>query len=250
MTSKGEGDIRERITVLAVNGVLAVEALLGADLLVEELSESGWEGVEGGSGVQDDAGVLEVGPDVAEGDGVEVDFPVGLAAEGNVRQLSAVVGLVDTAEDGLRLGLIVCEVEGKDFLVEEALVNHAVEGRDDLVDGDGVKAETQDTVETAEGESKSGLLNGLAKELVLDDEVTDGELVLGDVATDAAGAVLDGELGTVLLVRARLARVVLAVKVAGDGAAGLGWNPEVGASGVKNDLECLWWVTDGDLGEV
>lgn len=75
-------------------------------------------------------------------------------------------------------------------------------------------------------------------------------MVLRDVPADAAGAVLDRELGAVLLVAGRLARVVLAVEVAGDGAAGLGGDPEVGASGVEDDLEVLRWVADGDLGEV
>lgn len=250
MAGEGEGDIWEIIALLAIDAVLAVVALLGANLLVEELSEGGGEGVEGGSGVKYDAGVVEIGLGVAEGDGVEVDLPVGLAAEGNVGQLASVVGLIDTTEDGLGLALIVGEVEGEDLLIKETLLDHAVEGGDDLVDRDGVEAETQDTVEAAEGKGESGLLNGLAEELILDHQVADGDLVLGDVAADAAGAVLDGEFGAVLLVAGGLARVVLAVEVAGDGAAGLGWNPEVGASGVKDNLECLWGVADGDLGEV
>lgn len=250
VASKGEGDIWEIIALLAVDGVLPVVSLLGADLLVEELSQGGGEGVEGGSGVEYDAGVVEVRLDVAEGDGVEVNLPVGLAAEGDVGQVAGVVGLVDSAEDGLGLGLVVGEVEGEDLLVEEALVDHAVEGGDDLVDGDGVEAETQDAVEATEGEGESGLLNGLAEELVLDHQVADGDLVLGDESADAAGAVLDGELGAVLLEGGGLARVVLAVEVAGDRAAGLGWDPEVGAAGVEDDLECLWWAADGDLGEV
>lgn len=250
VAGEGEGDVWELVALLAVDAVLAVVALLGADFLVEELSEGGGEGVERGSGVEYDAGVVEVSLDIAEGDGVEVDLPVRLAAEGDVGQLASVVGLVDATEDGLGLGLVVGEVEGEDLLVEEALLDHAVEGGNDLVDRDGVEAETQDAVEAAEGEGKSGLLDGLTEELVLDHQVADGDLVLGDVAADAAGAVLDGEFGAVLLVAGGLARVVLAVEVAGDGAARLGWNPEVGASGVKDDLECLWRVADGDLGEV
>lgn len=250
VTGEGEGDIWEVIALLAVDAVLAVEALLGADLLVEELSEGGGEGVEGSTGVEYDTSVVEIRLDVAKGDGVEVDLPVGLAAEGNVGQLARVVGLVDATENGLGLRLVVGEVEGEDLLVEKALLNHVVEGGGDLVHRDGIEAKTQDAVEATEGEGKSGLLDGLAEELVLDHQVADGDLVLGDESTDAAGAILDSELGAVLLVAGRLARVVLAVEVAGDGAARLGWNPEVGASGIKDDLEVLWWVADGDLGEV
>lgn len=250
MAGEGEGDIWEVIALLAVDAVLAIVALLGANLLVEELSEGGGEGVEGSSSVEYDTSVVEIRLDVAEGDGVEVNLPVGLAAERDVGKLAGVVRLVDATEDGLGLRLVVGEVEGEDLLVEEALLNHAVEGRDDLVHRDGVEAKTQDAVKASEGEGKSGLLDSLAEELVLDHQVADGDLVLGDESTDAAGAVLDSEFGAVLLVAGRLARVVLAVEVAGDGAARLGWNPEVGASGVKDDLEVLWWVADGDLGEV
>ena len=44
--------------------------------------------------------------------------------------------------------------------------------------------------------------------------------------------------------------VVLGVEVAGDGTALLGWDPEVGATSVENDLEGLRRRTNGDLREV
>ena len=44
--------------------------------------------------------------------------------------------------------------------------------------------------------------------------------------------------------------VVLAVEVAGDGAAVCGWDPEVGATSVKDNLELLRRVADGNLREV
>jgi hypothetical protein len=40
------------------------------------------------------------------------------------------------------------------------------------------------------------------------------------------------------------------VKVAGDATTLLGRNPEVGATGVEDNLEALGRSTDGDLGEV
>jgi hypothetical protein len=119
-----------------------------------------------------------------------------------------------------------------------------------VVDRDGVIGQTQDTIEATEGESQTGLLGSLGKVLALDLEVTDLDIIVGDETRQAAGSVVDLELTAVLLVGGRGRRVVLGVEVAGDAAALLGRNPEVGAAGVEDDLEALGRVTDGDLGEV
>lgn len=253
VTGEGEGEVGERVTLLALNSVLAVVALLGANLLVEQLSKSGGKGNEGSAGVEDGTGVVQRSRLVTEGDLIEVDLPVGLAAEGNLGQLASVVVLVDTTEQGLALSTLVvgvAEVEAEDGLVEKTLVNHAVERRNNAVDGDGVIAKTHDTVETAKGEGKTGLRGRLSEQLVLDLEVADLNGVLADVALKAARAVPDGEVGTVLLVGGRLAVVVLGVEVAGNGAAVTAGNPQVGATGVQNDLELLRRSADGDLREV
>lgn len=61
---------------------------------------------------------------------------------------------------------------------------------------------------------------------------------------------MDLELGAVALVSGRVRRLVLGVEVAGDAAALLGGDPEVGAARIEDNLECLGRGTDGDLGEV
>lgn len=203
VAGESEGDVGQGATLITVHAVLASEALLGTDLLVQELGHGGGQGNERGASVQDNTGVLQLGSAVTEGDGIKVDLPVRLAAERNVDQLASVAALVNTTESGL--GLIaflvgVTKVEGKDGLVQEALVECVVEGRDHLVDGDGVKAQTQDTVETAKGESQTRLLSRLGKVLVLDLQVTNLQGILGHEAAQATRSVLDGELGAVLLV--------------------------------------------------
>ena len=253
VAGEGEGEVGERVTLLALNGVLAVVTLLGTNLLVEQLSESGGEGNEGSAGVEDGTGVVQRSRLVTEGDLIEVDLPVSLAAEGNLGQLAGVVVLVDTTEQGLALGTLivgVAEVEAEDGLVEKTLVDHAVERRHNAVDGDGVIAKTHDAVETTKGEGKTGLRGRLSEELVLDLEVANLNGVLADVALEAAGAIPDGEVGAVLLVGGRLAVVVLGVEVAGNGAAVTAGNPQVGATSVQNDLELLRRSADGDLREV
>lgn len=253
MSGQSEGEVREGVTLVAFDGVLSVVALLGTHFLVQKLGEGGRESNERGTGVEDDTSVVELGGVLAEGDGVEIDFPVRLAAERDLGHRTGVVILVNTAEggDGLITVLVgVAKVEAKDRLIEEVLLQHAVEGRGDLVDGDGVVAETKDTIEATEGKGQAGLTSSLSEELVLDLEVANGDGVLGDETAQATRAIADGELGTVLRIGARRGRVVLAVKVAGDGAAGLRRNPEVGAAGVENDLELLRWRADGDGREV
>jgi len=250
VTSKVEGHIWEAVTLVAVNGVLAVVALLGTHLLVEELSKRCWEGNERGSGVKDDAGVLQLGSRIAEADRVEVNLPVSLASQGDLDQFAGVVALVGPAEDGLGLGLGITEVESENRVIQKTLVDHVVEGRGDLVDGDGVVSQTQDAVESTKGKGKTGLLGGLGEELVLDLEVTNGHDIAGNESAQASGAVLDGEGRPVLRVGRRRGGVILCVKETGDRATLGGGHPQVGASGIEDDLEGLRGGSDGDLGEV
>lgn len=249
-TSKVECDVGERADLVALNGVLATETLLGANLLVQELSKVRGENVQRSTSVEDSTSALELGSLVTERNRFDINLPVGLAAERDVLDLALVVVLVDTTENSLATLVITAEVESKDGLVNELLVDHLVERRDNLVDGDGIVAETQDTVEAAEGEGQTGLTSGLSKVLSLDLEVTDGEVIIGDETGQTATAVVDLKVRSVLLVGRRGGGVVGGVQEASNAVARLGGNPEVGASSVENDLEGLGRVADGDLGEV
>ena len=221
MTGQSEAEVRKRVTLVTLNGVLAVVALLGTDLLVQQLSKSAWEGDERSAGVKDGTHVVELGTLLAEGDGVKVNLPVSLTSKGELGELASVVVLVDATEDGLGLSLLVvgvAEVEGEDRLVEQVLGNHLVERRGDLVDTDGIITQTEDTVESAKSESKTGLLGGFTEELVLDLDVTNLDSVLGDVTLNGTRAVSNSKVGAVLLVCRRAAVVVLVVEVASNGA--------------------------------
>lgn len=140
MASEREGQIWKLVALVALDGVLTVERFLGANLLVEQLREGGWEGNEGSAGVEDDTSVVNLSGSVAKGDCIEIDLPVGLAAEWDLGHFPSVVIFIDTAEDGLGVIAVVgvAEIEGEDGLVEEALIEHLVERRRDLVHADGV----------------------------------------------------------------------------------------------------------------
>lgn len=92
------------------------------------------------------------------------------------------------------------ELECEDGLVEELLVDHLVEGGYDAVNGDAVKCEAEDAIKLSECESEAGLRGRLCKVLMLYDEVSDAESVLGDEPLHCAGSILDLEYCAVLLV--------------------------------------------------
>jgi len=163
------------------------------------------------------------------------------------------VVLVDAAEGDLGLSVLVAdiaEIESEDWLVKEILRNSRVEWWPDAVDADGVVAETHDTVEASESKGKTWLICNLGEQLVLDLQVANLDCVLRDVSLNGARSISDGKFGAILLVAGRIAVVVLLVEIAGDRAALGGWDPKVGATSVKDNLEFLGWVADGDFGEV
>jgi hypothetical protein len=220
---------------------------------LQKLGHGGGQGNQRGTSVQNDTGVLKFSNVVTEGNRVKVDLPVRLATERNLDQLASVVALVDTTESSFRAITVlvgITQVEGKHGLINRLLVDHVVEGGDHLVNGDGVVAKAKNTIKATESKGKARLIGGLSKVLSLDLQVTDLQSVLGHEAAQAAGSIPNLELGTILLICARSGRVIFAVKEASDGAALLGRNPQVGATGVENNLEGLGRSADLNLGEV
>lgn len=225
----------------------------GVNSDLQQLSESGRKSDEGRASVEDDTSVVKFSGRITECDGVKINLPVGLAAEGNLGHLAGVMALVDSAKgnDGVITLLVgITQVESKDGLIQQVLVQHLVERRNNLVDGDGIITQTQNTVKATESKGKTRLARGLGKVLPLDLQVSNLHVILGNKSAETARAVSDGEFGSIALVCGRRRRIVLAVEVAGDGVALRRRNPEIRATGVEDDLECLRWRTDGDLGEV
>lgn len=182
MAAQVESHVWELIPLLAVNRVLPGEALFGANLLVEKLGKSGGKSDERGSGIEDDAGVLEICCLVTEGDGIESDLPVSFAAKWELGNLAGVVILIDATENDLGLVAIsilgVPKVEGKDLFVKKTLIDHVIERWHDLVYADGIIAQAHNSIKTTESESEARLRCGFSKVLVLELEVTDLNSVL------------------------------------------------------------------------
>lgn len=183
-------------------------------LLIEHLGDIRGHDNQRSTSVDSSTGVLEIELLLAETDLLKLDLPVSLPPDGDILELTAVGGIVDTTKDGLTsVGLARPETEGEDRLVKQVLSEHVVEWRDDVVDRDSIVGETQDTVKLAKGESESGLLGRLGKVLVLDRKITDGDGVLRDEALERSRAVSDGKVGSVGFVGGRLGRVVFGVKL-------------------------------------
>lgn len=199
-TGKVKGDVRQRLDSFTLNGVLAVPTLLSANLLVQQVGQRAGENVQGSAGVKDGASAIEIGNFVTKSNRIDVDLPVSFAAEGNVLNLAGIVGLVNTTKGHCATLVAAAEIEGEDRLVQELLVNHVVKRRDNLIDRNGVIAETKDSIKSAEGESQAGFLSCLSKVLILDFQVTNGHDIVGDKTRQAARAVPDLEARAILLV--------------------------------------------------
>ena len=167
---------------------------------------------QGPTSVNGSAGVLELKLVVTQRHLLELDFPIGLPADRDVVDLASIRTVINAAEDGLAAVFFRgAEAERKHRRIDELLGNHLVEGRDNMVDGDGVVRETKNAIEPgvralvrecvkplrhllAERKGKARLLRRLSEVLRLDGDITDPQRVLRHEALHGARAVLDGEL--------------------------------------------------------
>ena len=203
MTRKSERQIWKFVTLITLDGVLAVVGLLGTNFPVEKLCQCGRKADEGGAGIEDNPSVVNFSSVIAKRDGIEVDLPVGLAAERDRGQLAGVVVLVDTTKS--RLGLVtliisIAEIESKDRLVEKTLLEHVVEGWDHAVDTNGVVAETQDSIKLPKSKGQTGLGSCFGK-VLFEFQIPDLNLVMRNKALEATRAVGNLEFAAILLVR-------------------------------------------------
>jgi len=94
----------------------------------------------------------------------------------------------------------ISKIESEDLLVKEALLDHVVKGWHNFVDGDGVIAQTQDTIKSTKGEGQARFAGGLTKFLLLDLQVSNLKGVLRDEPCNASRAISDLEVRPILLV--------------------------------------------------
>lgn len=162
--------------------LLASNGGVGERHYSQKLSQGGRKSNQRSSSVQDNTSVVKLSRCVTKSDGIKVNLPVCLASQRDLGHLASVVSLVHATKHSLRFIALtvvgVAKVEGDDRLIKKALVNHVVEGWNDLVDADGIIAETHDSIKATEGKRKARLLSSFSKVLVLDLDVADLDGVL------------------------------------------------------------------------
>jgi len=236
---EGEGDVGQAVQVGAV--------LLNGDALEERLEEGVWSHDEGGARVNGGLVTGDIDVTVGAGHLGEVEVPVGLLDDVVLGNLLEAGLFIDTWHGHVGSIWVVLHVEGEGALGEAG--GFLDEGWE-LVNGDLVVSETDDTVHLGDEEGLSvNLLDLTEAHLGLDISV-DSSDIAGDETIDGARAVGDVEGLTVFLVSIGLAGVVLGVGHAGDGVALAGVDPEVGGASVWNDGELLVVGTDRDVNEV
>ena len=216
---------------MRLNALLTVPGLLSTDITVDDLRDIGRHSDEGCSSVDSGTSVLEFEGLVSELDRVEFNLPVSLAADRDVVNVTLEVVAVDSTENGLTHFRVGSEPEREDGVVEESLVDHVVEGRNDVLNRDRVVSETKDTIceqwhkisvllkstliskcrltEFAESESESGFDGRFSEILLLDGQITNRHDIVRDDSLEGSRTVLNLELGSVRLVSRRSFGVVL-----------------------------------------
>lgn len=171
---------------------------------LQQFGQGGGKSNQRRSSVQDDASVVKFGSSVTEGNRVKIDFPVCLAPQRNLGHLPGVMILVHPTEHSLGFVAIsivgVTEVEGDDGLVNQALGNHAVEGRYNLIYANRIISKTHYAVKAAEGKSETWLFSSFRKQLILDLDVANLYGILRDKAAQATRPIPNFKLGAILLI--------------------------------------------------
>jgi len=194
-------------------GAISVDS---ADHVEERVDSGGGSDHEGGSGV-DDGGAHEAehsgatrGVVSVDCNGVETELPVGLRHDGNVLEGSSVVAGVDASEgdgrsssSGRRV-----EVDGEEVLFDQALAPHQVEGRSDVIGGNGGVSKTEDAVHglaVEEGGERGGLTEGG----LADRQTSNTQIINIQNTVHASSTIADLNGPAVSLVGRGEARVVL-----------------------------------------
>jgi len=179
--------------------------------------------------------------------GVHLDLPVVEVGERDPLEISLEELVVISSEGELSANdctRVLGEIEGEHGLADESLVDEVVPDRGCVVDRDGIKGKTHDSVKLAKVKGDTVLLGDLTKVLVDNSQVAETDRVARDESVDASASVEDIEISSVGLVCAAGSAVITVVMAASKLSALLAGNPEVGAASVEDDLEGLGRSSD------
>jgi len=101
---------------------------------------------------------------------------------------------ISSSELDLRSGVSVgrIEIDTKDFVGDEALVDHGIEHWGDAISGDGGISKSENAIHGLAGE-EVGELSGGSESVRCDGGVSEGDGVLNEVSDHVSSSVLDGD---------------------------------------------------------
>jgi len=141
------------------------------------------------------------------------------------------------------------KIEGERGVIDLIFFNESVDIRSGSFHGDLREGHSEDSVEFGGNEGKSFKAGGFS-EVHGDAGAGHGDDISADEAGYTSGTVLDVEFGTVFGVGGGGGGFVGLVEETGGGPTGFRGEPEVGGTGVENDLEGLGRGSDGDFSVV
>mmetsp|Transcript_39440 Transcript_39440/g.53595 ORF Transcript_39440/g.53595 Transcript_39440/m.53595 type:complete len:221 (+) Transcript_39440:505-1167(+) len=118
------------------------------------------------------------------------------------------------------------------------------------VNGDSVVSETEDTTHLGNVESGTGNIGNFTEFHLSGGSTTEVDNILGNGTLDTTGTVLNDEVLTVLNEGGGFGVVIGGVSPAGNGPAVVGVDPEVGGTGIGNNLEGLGGGTNVNVDKV
>ena len=180
LATKGEGEVGQ--FGRAIHDVLLAKDGFGTKLGGNLGHIVLWPSQEGGAGIHD--GTLHAGDGIpSKLHSIHVDLPVGLRTQGHEGEVTGVVLGVHATEQELT-GLVVAEVEGKDWFRELAGCHQGLHGGGHMSNGDGIPSQAEDAIELAQAvsQAKAGSLVDFREGVVLELQVPDGNIVRGEHA--------------------------------------------------------------------
>jgi len=268
----GEDDIGQTLgggTIDDVDAFLLVQ--LATELLGDLLDLSAGTGDQRGASVRDGLRALGIGcfdneliafaGAVTNTNTVQKKFVISGMAQRNPVDLGRAVLRIVIAQRDLTTGRIVGvglgHPDGEQRLRQQFLVDHGLDWRFHLIDGQRLEGQAQNTVHRLIGEEGSQF--GGNTESVVHAQVAQANFVFTDVSRARASSVFNGERLAIIFEGAGLRGVELVLASARvldvgsrsiaivAGLATEGGHPQVGTASVHNDGELLGRCTDGDV---
>merc|ERR1719431_1316032 len=162
---------------------------------------------------------------------VHVDLPVSLPLNRHVGHLTLIEHGVRSSKDQFSSNLSIwvsVQPEGENRFLNQSLVNHGVEGRNDTKNCNLRESHAKNSIKLSGNKSKARFMGGLGKGLVFDTDSSNATGVSGQVSGHTPGSIVDFELSTVWLVGTGLGAVIAVVGTAGQlpDRAGCGGDPQ------------------------